>query len=74
MEDKHWIRKAHLKKGTLSRQLGIPEDENIPNLLLEEIKYSKIGTYITFRYKHIKVTRLLKQRAQLAINLKNISR
>jgi len=33
---KLWIQKAKLKKGTLSKQLGIPEEENIPVSLLKK--------------------------------------
>lgn len=69
-----WIQKAKPKKGALSRQLGIPESENIPFTLLSLIKQSPIGTKIhnpTIKGKKvITVTKLLKQRANLALTLK----
>lgn len=83
---KKWIQKAHLKKGTLSRQLGIPEKEDIPFELLYHIRDSPVGTLINLPQRksdkgldrvfvrRIRNTKLLKRRAQLAINLKNISR
>lgn len=30
MADKKWIQKADIKKGALSKKLGVPEDKNIP--------------------------------------------
>jgi len=27
---KKWIQKMHMKKGALHKELGVPEDENIP--------------------------------------------
>ena len=73
-----WIQKTGLKKGALSRQLGIPERENIPITLLEKIRKAPIGSTIrnpTKRGKRlIKVTRLLKKRAVLALTLKRIRR
>ncbi len=69
-----WIQKAKPKKGMLSRQLGIPPDDNIPFTLLSLIKQSPIGTIIhnpTMKGKKvIKVTKLLKKRATLALTLK----
>ena len=73
---KKWIRKVKIKKGTLSRQLGIPEKENIPVTLLKAIRDADIGDTIQNLTKSgkqtIKVTRLLKKRAVLAITLKGI--
>ena len=40
---KKWIPRK-MKKGALSRQLGISEKDNIPKTLLEKIKAAKIGT------------------------------
>ncbi len=72
-----WIQKTHLKKGMLSRQLGIPERQNIPSSLLTKIIRSKAGNTITNPTKsgkrRIKVTRLLERRAILAQTLKKIS-
>jgi hypothetical protein len=73
---KKWIQKAGLKKGALSRQLGIPEKENIPFSFLDEIVRSPIGSVVvnptTAGKKRIKVTLLLKRRAVMALNLKRI--
>jgi hypothetical protein len=75
-----WIQKAICKKkrGALSRQLGIPEEENIPMALLSRIKKAKIGTTITNPTtkgkKRVKVTHLVKKRATVAVTLKNLKR
>jgi len=70
-----WIQKAGIRKGALSRQLGIPEEENIPITLLRKIQYAEIGDTIQNPTKSgkrtIKVTRLLKRRAVLAVTLKS---
>lgn len=77
-KQKYWIPKIDMKKGALSRQLGIPEEENIPISLLAKIKKAKIGTTITNPTKtgkrKIKVTKLLKKRAVLAHTLKRIKK
>jgi len=73
-----WIQSAlsKHKPGSLSRQLQVPVKDNIPFTLLEKIKTTPIGKTITNPTKkgkkRIKVTRLLKQRAVLALNLKRI--
>jgi len=71
---KKWIRRAVKKEGGLSRQLGIPKKERIPTTLLRKIKNAKVGTTITNPTKtgkrRIKVTRLLKKRAVLALTLR----
>jgi len=73
-----WIQKIHLKKGVLHRQLGIPQDMNIPVSLLNKIIAAKPGDVITNPSgkgrKRIKVTLVLEKRANLAKNLKNISK
>ena len=75
---RYWIQSAIKKKGALSRQLGIPIEKNIPISLLEKIRNAKIGSTITNPTKtgkrRIKVTRLLKKRAVLALTLKRLSR
>ena len=77
MVDK-WIQKIHLKKGTLHRQLGIPLDKKIPIALLNRIISASPGETITnlskVGRKRIKVTSVLEKRANLAKNLKSISR
>ena len=71
---KKWIPK--LKKGVLSRQLGIPEKKNIPITLLNRIASAPIGATIKNPTKtgkrRIKVTSKLKKRAVLARTLKRI--
>ena len=73
-----WIKKAHIKKGALSKQLHIPEKENIPMGLLNKIVSAKAGETIRNPTKtgkrRIKVTRLLERRAILARNLKRMRR
>lgn len=75
---RYWIQKAKLKKGTLSRQLDIPIEKNIPITLLNKIIQAKAGDTITNPTKmgkrRIKVTRLLERRAIMARNLKAISK
>jgi len=64
---KKFIKKAQLKKGALSRQLGIPEQDNIPFTLLEKIRKTEIGKTIKNPTKsgnqEIKITKKLKKRA-----------
>ena len=73
-----WLPGAIKKPGALSRQLGIPEEENIPKTLLQKIKNAEIGETIKNPTKkgkrRIKVTRLLKRRAVLALTLKSIKK
>ena len=75
---KKWIQKTGMKKGALSRQLGIPEKNNIPMTLLNKIISAKAGQRIRNPTKsgkrNIKVTRLIERRAIMARNLKNIVR
>lgn len=71
-----WIQKTGIKKGRLSRQLGIDEKDNIPMTLLNKIISAKAGDTIKNPTKtgknKIKVTRLIERRAILARNLKRI--
>jgi len=73
-----WIQKIRLKKGVLHKALGIPKDKNIPISLLNKIIAAKPGDTITnpskLGKKRIKVTHILEKRANLAKNLKNISK
>ena len=73
-----WIQKAKIKRGALSRQLGIPEEKNIPVTLLNRIIKARPGEVIRNPTKvgkrRIRVTRLLERRAILARNLKKIAR
>ena len=73
-----FIKKIGIKKGALSRQLGIPVERKIPILLLNKIISAKAGQTIRNPSKtgkrFIKVTSLLERRAILARNLKNFRR
>ncbi|MGE4118954.1 MAG: hypothetical protein AB7F29_13860 [Candidatus Nitrosocosmicus sp.] len=35
-KDSNWIQKANIKKGALSKKLGVPEDKNIPMAKLDK--------------------------------------
>ncbi len=62
-----------MKRGALSKQLGIPIKDDIPKNLLIAIKNAPIGTFISYRINGKypgKVTRLLKRRAVLALNFR----
>lgn len=73
-----WIQNVHLKKGALSRQLGIPERENIPVKLLLKIKSTPLGRTVLNPTKkgkrRITVTRLLKDRVDFALNVRRKKR
>jgi hypothetical protein len=38
-----WIQRTHMKKGALSKQLGVPLKKNIPVTLLNKIVSAKAG-------------------------------
>lgn len=71
-----WIQRTKVKKGALSRQLGIAEKDKIPMTLLDKIVAAKPGQTISNPTRcgdrKIKVTRLMERRSILARNLKNI--
>lgn len=73
---KFWIQKTGMKKGALSKQLGVKEEEDIPMELLDKVIKAKAGDTIKNPTKtgkrSIKVTRKLERRAILARNLKRI--
>ena len=73
---KKWIQKTGLKKGALSRQLGIPEKDDIPVTLLKAIMKAPIGEKVKNPTKSGKrtfmVTVKLKRRARLAMTLKGL--
>jgi len=73
-----WIQKIHIKKGALSRDLGISEEDNIPVALLNAIISAKAGQTIKNPTKkgkqRILVTRKIERRAILARNLKKIKK
>jgi hypothetical protein len=76
-EVKKWIPKK-LKKGALSKQLGIEEKDNIPFGLLDKIIKAKPGDTIKNPYKvgkkKIVVNRQMERRAIFAKNLKTMTR
>jgi hypothetical protein len=39
-----WIQKAHIKKGALHRELGVPEGKKIPEKKLKKAEHSKNPT------------------------------
>ncbi len=73
-----WIQKIGMKKGAFSKQLGIAEEKKIPSSLLNKIIKTNVGKVITnptkTGRKRIKVTGILKKRANLVRNLKRIKR
>lgn len=77
MPKKYWIKKAVKRKGSLSRALGIPIEDNIPMELLNAIVRAKAGQTIrnptTKGKRIIKVTRRLEHQAVLARNLKRMN-
>ena len=68
--DEKWIQSAKLKKGTLKKMLGYKEEDNIPDRIIDEIAKEKIGSSVKVLGKNIKITKLMKKRAQTAINLR----
>ena len=58
----------NIKKGALSKQLGIPEKEDIPKALLRKLKAMKVGESMDYKGKKIKITDTLKKRVQFALN------
>ena len=64
------------KKGATHRMLGVPAGETIPFTFLEAIRTTPIGMRVKnptkVGHRSVKVTRLLKARAVLALNLKRI--
>lgn len=70
----NFIQKAHLKKGALHKQLGYPEDYIIPEHVLHQITKTPIGKkakyYINNKLHTPTITRLLKRRAQFALNIR----
>ena len=71
---KRWIQGAirNKKKGALHRQLGYSEGHTIPRGVLKDIVESPIGTKFRTSHKTGTITPLLKRRAVLANNLRNI--
>jgi len=65
-------KKIDIKKGALSKQLGIPEEKDIPKGLLTRLNAMKVGETTEYKGKTLKITRLLKQRVSLAMTLKGM--
>lgn len=59
-----------LKEGALSKQLGIPEKDKIPKMLLKKIDKAKVGDMVKLPSgKEIKVTPLLHKRVRFVLNI-----
>lgn len=59
-----------LKEGALSKQLGIPEKDKIPKMLLRKIDKAKVGDMVKLPSgKEIKVTPLLHKRVRFVLNI-----
>lgn len=71
-----WIQKAHLHKGKLHHELGIPIGEKIPEKELQDILHADPGEviheHLDHHMKNIHVTPHLKKEAQLAENLRHL--
>lgn len=61
-----WMQEIELKKGSLHKELDIPESKNIPTYLLEEIDRARIGNIVEGH----KVTHKLKTRSELALRFR----
>lgn len=72
MKTKKWIQKTKMKKGALSRQLGVPVAKNIPIKVLDRVVKAEIGTKVMVPKGKVTVTRLMKKRAVMARTLKGI--
>ena len=70
--NKDFLDDIDLKEGSLRKQLGYKKDNNkkIPLTLLRNIMKKEIGDTIIHNDKNIKITELLKKRANLAIIFK----
>lgn len=79
-KEEYWIPRSvnEHKKGSLHRMVGVPASEPIPFTFLQEIVDTPIGEHAKnptqTGIKKIKVTHLVKARANWALNLKRISR
>jgi len=73
---KYWIQRAlkKHKKGSLHRQLGVPQDKTIPKSFLTRVKNTQIGKTAKNPSKtgkrRVKVTHLLKKRVVVAHTLR----
>jgi hypothetical protein len=67
-----WIPCAleHHKPGSLHRMLHVSKKEKIPDALLKRVMEKEIGSALMIKGNIIPITRLLKQRANLALTLR----
>lgn len=74
----NFIQALHLKKGGLKKELGIPFTKKVPKTVLNKIVHTDIGNTIPnpthLGHKKIKVTRLLDERANLALTLRELEK
>lgn len=61
-----WIQRVHPRKGFLHRQMGVKPEEKIPTAMLRDIVNTPVGSHT----HGMTVTRLLKQRANFALNMR----
>ena len=59
---------SDLKEGKLSRSLGIAIEKDIPKSLLRKLKKADFGTFVEYKGKKIKITKILHKRVNWAIN------
>jgi hypothetical protein len=71
-KEEKWIQDIEMKKGGLKKMLGYGKDEDIPDGIIEEIIKEKVGSEIEVKGEKIKITPLMKKRANLARTLKKI--
>ncbi len=67
-------KKIEMDKGKLSRELGIPEEKNIPMTLLKKLVKIPNGEMFDHKGKSKKMTPGLKKRVSLAITLKGFKK
>mgnify|MGYP003638541436 CR=1 FL=1 len=67
-------KKIEMDKGKLSRELGIPEEKNIPMTLLKKLVKIPNGESFDHKGKSKKMTPGLKKRVSLAITLKGFKK
>lgn len=64
-----------VKEGAFRKDLGMADDAgNIPMGIINKINRAKVGEELSFRDKKIKVTKLLKQRSNLAKTFKSFKK
>ena len=73
---RRWIQKAvdPKKRGSLHRQLGFPRCEMIPGDLLRAVKTAEPGQVVRASGKRVRITKLMKKRANLAVTLRRMKK